>query len=211
MYPQMIRPDTVGWQKNLGLHCLDWSQTQRENLHTLINSPKDIPVLLSLDLSEPDGLSQYLQGEGGFTDVFIAGTGADAAAIYESMEMLLARSAAVNFIDGEVDLKIRSKNAHYVTRHQICGKNVPWHMTNTSEPHADDMLVQASKPVSFDWMVGNMRPSECHPNDGRSRIRPTVWVVLCVRRVRRIYLMSNVLQLPLNKLLNQVMGLSNLH
>ena len=26
-------------------------------------------------------------------------------------------------------------------------------MTNTSEPHADDMLVQAASPVSFDWMV----------------------------------------------------------
>ncbi|MEC8012678.1 MAG: hypothetical protein VX153_00470 [Verrucomicrobiota bacterium] len=126
--------------------------SERESAY-LNQFPKDIPVLLSLDLSEPDGLSQYLQGEGGFTDVFIAGTGADAATIYESMETLLARSAAVNFIDGEVDLKIRSKNAHYVTRHQICGKNVPWHMTNTSEPHADDMLVQASKPVSFDWMV----------------------------------------------------------
>ena len=29
----------------------------------------------------------------------------------------------------------------------------PEYMTNTSEPHADDMLVQAANPVSFDWMV----------------------------------------------------------
>ena len=69
--------------------------SERESAY-LNQFPKDIPVLLSLDLSEPDGLSQYLQGEGGFTDVFIAGTGADAAAIYESMETLLARSAAVS-------------------------------------------------------------------------------------------------------------------
>ena len=26
-------------------------------------------------------------------------------------------------------------------------------MTNTSEPHSDDMVEQASNPVSFDWMV----------------------------------------------------------
>ena len=91
--------------------------------------------------------------EGGFTDVFIAGSGESAVDAYSTIETLLARSAAVNLIDGNAVLKIRSKNAHYVTRHQICGANVPWHMTNTSEPHADDMLVQASKPVSFDWMV----------------------------------------------------------
>ena len=32
-------------------------------------------------------------------------------------------------------------------------ENVPWHMTNTSEPHSDDMVEQANNPVSFDWMV----------------------------------------------------------
>jgi hypothetical protein len=26
-------------------------------------------------------------------------------------------------------------------------------MTNTSEPHSDDMVEQADNPVSFDWMV----------------------------------------------------------
>ena len=26
-------------------------------------------------------------------------------------------------------------------------------MTNTSEPHSDDMVVQACNPISFDWMV----------------------------------------------------------
>ena len=74
-------------------------------------------------------------------------------ATYAAIETHLARSAAVNFVDGDANVPIRSRNAHYVTRHQICGKNVPWYMTNTSEPHADDMLVQAANPVSFDWMV----------------------------------------------------------
>lgn len=100
-----------------------------------------------------EGVTSCSLEEGGFTDVFIAGSGESAVDAYSTIETLLARSAAVNLIDGNAVLKIRSKNAHYVTRHQICGANVPWHMTNTSEPHADDMLVQASKPVSFDWMV----------------------------------------------------------
>ena len=87
------------------------------------------------------------------TDLFIAGTGEEAAQAYEFWESRLARSAAVNFVDGEVVVPIRSRQAHYVSRHQICGSNVPWHMTNTSEPHSDDMIEQASNPVSFDWMV----------------------------------------------------------
>ncbi len=88
-----------------------------------------------------------------YTDVFIAGTADDAVARYQSIEFQLARSAAVNFVDGELEVPILSRQAHYVSRHQICGSNVPWFLTNTSEPHSDDMVVQAKNPVSFDWMV----------------------------------------------------------
>jgi len=115
--------------------------------------PEGTGVLLSLDGEAREGFHTCLLQEGGFTDVFIAGTGEDAVTAYAAIETHLARSAAVNFVDGEANVPIRSRNAHYVTRHQICGKNVPWYMTNTSEPHADDMLVQAANPVSFDWMV----------------------------------------------------------
>jgi hypothetical protein len=87
------------------------------------------------------------------TDLFIAGNGDEAAQAYAQWEPKLARSAAVNFVDGDLIAPIRSRLAHYVSRHQICGSNVPWHMTNTSEPHSDDMVEQASNPVSFDWMV----------------------------------------------------------
>lgn len=88
-----------------------------------------------------------------FTDVFIASTGEVAAVLYREVEGRLARSAAVNFIDGDLVVPIGSRHAHYVSRHQICGPNVPWHMTNTSEPHSDDMVQQAQNPVDFDWMV----------------------------------------------------------
>ena len=115
--------------------------------------PEGTGVLLSLDGEAREGYKTCLLQEGGFTDVFIAGVGEDAVVAYRTIETELARSAAVNFVDGQANVPIRSRNAHYVTRHQICGKNVPWHMTNTSEPHADDMLVQAASPVSFDWMV----------------------------------------------------------
>jgi hypothetical protein len=94
-----------------------------------------------------------LSSDSNFTDVFIAGFGSEAVALYQSIELQLARSAAVNFIDGEAVVPILSRQAHYVSRHQICGANVPWFLTNTSEPHSDDMVVQAKSPVSFDWMV----------------------------------------------------------
>ncbi len=87
------------------------------------------------------------------TDVFIAGSGDDATATYREVELRLARSAAVNFVDGDLVAPIRSRHSHYVSRHQICGSNVPWHMTNTSEPHSDDMVQQAENPVDFDWMM----------------------------------------------------------
>ena len=94
-----------------------------------------------------------LSADSRFTDVFIAGNGDDAIREYQSVELQLARSAAVNFLDGNAVIPILSRQAHYVSRHQICGSNVPWYLTNTSEPHSDDMVVQAKTPVSFDWMV----------------------------------------------------------
>ena len=94
-----------------------------------------------------------LSADSSFTDVFIAGNGDDAIREYQSVELQLARSAAVNFLDGNAVIPILSRQAHYVSRHQICGSNVPWYLTNTSEPHSDDMVVQAKTPVSFDWMV----------------------------------------------------------
>ena len=114
--------------------------------------PKGTPVLLS----SPDTLSSDFKPfdeEELITDLFIAGPPDEAERAYSQLETRLARSAAVNFVDGDLLVPIRSRQAHYVSRHQICGKNVPWHMTNTSEPHSDDMVEQASNPVSFDWMV----------------------------------------------------------
>ena len=88
-----------------------------------------------------------------YDDVFIAGSGSAAAQAYAEIEELLARDAAVTFVDGDCDIFIRSRLSHYTTRHQICGANIPWSMTNTSEPHADDMALHAAKPTNFDWMV----------------------------------------------------------
>jgi hypothetical protein len=114
--------------------------------------PEGAPVLLSSPGELPSGF-KALGDEGLITDLFIAGTGEEAAQAYAGLESRLARSAAVNFIDGELVAPVRSRHSHYVSRHQICGANVPWHMTNTSEPHSDDMVEQACNPVSFDWMV----------------------------------------------------------
>ena len=114
--------------------------------------PEGTPVLLSSHDQFPAGF-ETLGDEELITDLFIAGTGEEPAQAYARLEPRLARSAAVNFIDGELVAPVRSRHSHYVSRHQICGANVPWHMTNTSEPHSDDMVEQASNPVSFDWMV----------------------------------------------------------
>ena len=118
----------------------------------LARIPEGAPVLLSSGGELPSGLIT-LGEEDLITDLFISGTGEEAAQAYERLEPRLARSAAVNFIDGELVAPVRSRHSHYVSRHQICGANVPWHMTNTSEPHSDDMVEQACNPVSFDWMV----------------------------------------------------------
>ena len=118
----------------------------------LQNLPDGAHVFVEDELELPASLVR-VEKDALLTDVFIAGSGKEAEANYASVELRLARSAAVNFIDGDLTAPIRSRQAHYVTRHQICGKNVPWHMTNTSEPHSDDMVEQANNPVSFDWMV----------------------------------------------------------
>jgi hypothetical protein len=125
--------------------------SEREKAY-LQSLPRGTPVLLSPGSGLPSFLEKLGEGEL-MTDLFLAGSGEEAAGAYAGLEERLARSAAVNFIDGDLVAPIRSRHAHYVSRHQICGANVPWNMTNTSEPHSDDMVEQASNPVSFDWMV----------------------------------------------------------
>ena len=125
--------------------------SEREKAY-LARVPEGASVLLSSG-SELPGELKTLGEEELITDLFIAGSGEDAARSYAQMEPKLARSAAVNFVDGELVAPVRSRHSHYVSRHQLCGSNVAWHMTNTSEPHSDDMVEQASNPVSFDWMV----------------------------------------------------------
>lgn len=99
------------------------------------------------------GVVQVVEAAERYDDVFIAGSGETAAHAYADVEAQLARGAAVMFVDGACEIFIRSRLSHYTTRHQICGPNVPWFMTNTSEPHADDMALHAQKPTDFDWMV----------------------------------------------------------
>jgi len=124
-----------------------------ERLNTYLKSlPNGTRVYAPEQSVEEFGLIALSSGSS-FTDVFIAGSGNDAVSSYQSIECQLARSAAVNFIDGDLEVPILSRQAHYVSRHQICGSNVPWFLTNTSEPHSDDMVVQAKNPVNFDWMV----------------------------------------------------------
>ena len=118
----------------------------------LAGIPVGASVLLSSADRLPDGF-KTLGEEELITDLFVVGSGEDAARSYAQLEPRLARSAAVNFVDGELVAPVRSRHSHYVSRHQLCGANVAWHMTNTSEPHSDDMVEQASNPVSFDWMV----------------------------------------------------------
>lgn len=87
------------------------------------------------------------------TDLFIAGRGEAAARTYRHFEEHLARDAAVNFVDGGTQIGIRSRHAHYLSRHQVCGPTVPYYLTNTSEPASADLAEHALDPVGFDWMV----------------------------------------------------------
>ncbi|WP_407678312.1 MDR/zinc-dependent alcohol dehydrogenase-like family protein [Candidatus Seribacter sulfatis] len=128
-------------------------ENDKPRLDAYLNQlPNDCPVYIP-DHSW-DGIEQSeAPSTSNFTDVFIAGHAQDAVREYQAVELNLARSAAVNFVDGDAIIPILSRQAHYVSRHQICGANVPWNLTNTSEPHSDDMVVHANNPVSFDWMV----------------------------------------------------------
>lgn len=88
-----------------------------------------------------------------YTDLFLAGNGAESAHAYSERELRLARGAAVNFVDGGVTVPVRSKHIHYVSRHQLCGPTVRFSFTNTSEPISTDMARQGTHPVDFDWLV----------------------------------------------------------
>lgn len=96
---------------------------------------------------------RFVETPEGLDDVFIAGNGEAASSAYAFAEPKLARGAAVSFVDGDTEIFIHSRFSHYTSRHQICGSNVPWHMTNTSEPMSEDMRIQGEHPVSFDWMI----------------------------------------------------------
>lgn len=95
----------------------------------------------------------WAEDEATYDDVFIYATGDSATRIYASVEDRLNRSAAVNFVRGETDVFIKSRNIHYTTRHQICGTTIPYTMTNTSEPVSSDLGRQASDPIDFDWLI----------------------------------------------------------
>ena len=94
--------------------------------------------------------------DGRVDDAVIAEGGAAARDAYAVLEPRLQRGAAVTFADGESSIFIRSRRAHYDTRHQICGPEVPWTMTNTSEPQSEDMAIQVAKPVDLDWLVAGI-------------------------------------------------------
>lgn len=117
--------------------------------------PQETTVVGLGNLVDPDQHPhlRFVEDHERCTDVFIAGIGGEAAERYREAELKLARSAAVNMVDGNCTVRIRSRHSHYTTRHNLCGPNVPWTMTNTSEPHADDMALHAANPIDFDWMV----------------------------------------------------------
>ena len=98
-----------------------------------------------------------------YTDLFIAGSGAAAAQTYRAHEQRLARDAAVNFLDGGTEIGIRSRHVHYMSRHQICGPTVPYHLTNTSEPSSVDLGEHARDPIDFDWMVQRVAGLDAAP------------------------------------------------
>ena len=133
-----------------------------ERLHAYLSAlPAGITVVVDGGCDGDYPSLTFIDSHERSTDVFIAGTGEAVAAIYSDVELQLARSAAVNFVDGEATIGIRSRHSHYTTRHNICGQNTPWTMTNTSEPHADDMALHAANPIDFDWMVKGVWSAAC--------------------------------------------------
>ena len=91
--------------------------------------------------------------EPAYTDVFIASAGQPAEKHYQEIEHQLDRNAAVNFLEGDTKIKIKSRHIHYFSRHQVCGENVPYFITNTSEPNSLHLEIQAKECINFDWMV----------------------------------------------------------
>ena len=120
--------------------------------------------------------------EGGFTDVFIAGTG-------EWMQLLrmlrskpsFARSAAVNFVDGDANVPIRSKNAHYVTRHQICGKMFPVYDHTLSPMPTICLCRLLVRYLLTGWVKGGADYRMFH-HDGRGGNDSALWILLCLCR-----------------------------
>ena len=157
--------------------------------------PAGTKVLGGEDTALPQGLKSASEKDL-FTDVFIAGSGEKAESAYGNIEVRLARSAAVNFIDGDLTAPIRSRHAHYVSRHQICGENVPWHMTNTSEPHSDDMVEQANNPVSFDWMVKGICGLSSVPQMMEKWKQNNLLVLSILSLNWKIYLMLKLIRKP---------------
>ena len=100
-------------------------------------------------MGRPGRFHTCLLREGGFTDVFIAGTGEDAVLMLQSKLILPVPRRLILSMGRQMYPFVQK--CHYVTRHQICGKNVPWYMTNTSEPHADDMLVRRIRYLLTGW------------------------------------------------------------
>ena len=78
-------------------------------------------VLVGEEAALPQGLESASEDDL-FTDVFIAGSGESAEAAYANIETRLARSAAVNFIDGDLTVPIRSRHAHYVSNIRYVGE-----------------------------------------------------------------------------------------
>ncbi len=130
---------------------------QRERLDAFLGAlPAGVAVRVEgWDAGELDGRFPALRFDGDAppSDVFIAGTGRAAAEAYARVELGLARCAAINLVDGDTTIRVRSKHSHYQTRHQICGPTVPFTMTNTSEPLSADMAIQGERPIDFDWLV----------------------------------------------------------
>ena len=62
-------------------------------------------------------------------------------------------------------------------------------MTNTSEPHSDDMVEQANNPVSFDWMVKGICGLSSVPQMMEKWKLNNHLVLLFFHRVEKIYLM----------------------
>ena len=137
-----------------GVHFMGFSSEERIRAY-LSKLPGGARVSADTKLPPADQFPElkFIEDPILYTDVFIAASENEASAAYQSIEKSLARNSAVNFVTGPCHIEIESKYTHYHSRHQVCGDNVPWHLTNTSEPLAIDLEQQASHPISFDWLI----------------------------------------------------------